>query len=133
MLEILRFDAVEISDVFLHVLDDLHLLGMEIESSLHRRNIYLFPFRQRQEDIFPAEAPYHDLVFPIPLEYRSLVVLQELLKVLFVVKSDIKTLVEVSRFRGFVKIKTAVGLCREIAIERFRLAVNPLWNSCRLW
>lgn len=122
---------MEIGDVLLHVLDNLHLLGMKIESALHRRGIYLFPFRQWQEYIFPAEAPYHDLVFPIPLEYRSLVVLQELPEVLFIVKSDIKTLVEVFRFRVFVKIKTAVGLCREITIERFRLTVNPLWDFCR--
>ena len=124
-------DTVEIGDVLLHVLDNLHLLGMEIKPSLHCRDINLFPFRQRQEDIFPAEAPYHDLVFPIPLEYRSLIVLQELPEVLFIVKSDIKTLVEVSRFQVFVKIKTAVCLCREITIERFRLTVNPLWDFCR--
>ena len=114
-----------------HVLDELDLFGIAVESSLHRRSVNLFPLFKRKEDILLSETPYHDLVFPISLEYRSFVVLQELLEVLFIVKSDVKTLVEVSRLRVFVKMETAVGLCREIAIERFRLAVNPLRDFCR--
>ena len=56
--------------------------------------------------------------------YRSLVVLQELPEVLFIVKSDIKTLVEVFRFRVFVKIKTAVEKIDAPAVER-RLNFHP--------
>lgn len=107
-----------------HVLDELDLFGIAVESSLHRQSINLFPLFKRKEDILLPETPYHDLVFPISIEYRSFVVLQELLEVLFIVKSDVKTLVEIPRLRVFVKMETAVGLCREIAIERFRLAVN---------
>lgn len=117
--------------MLLRVLDELDLFRIAVESSLHRRSVNLFPFFKWKEDILLSETPYHDLVFPISLEYRSFVVLQELLEIPFVVKSDVKTLVEVSRFRVFVKIKMAVGLCREIVIERFRLAVNPLRDFCR--
>ena len=114
-----------------HVLDELDLFGIAVQSSLHHRSINIFPLFKRKEDILLTETPYYDLVFPISLEYRSFVVLQELLEVLFCVESYIKTLIEIPRLRVFVKMETAVGLCREIAIERFQLAVNPLRDFCR--
>lgn len=57
MLEIIRFDSVEVGNVFFHVLDYLDLLGMEVEPPFFGRDINLFPFGGRQEHIFPTEAP----------------------------------------------------------------------------
>lgn len=50
MLEIL--DTIQVGDVLFHVLDNLDLFGMEIQSSLYGRGFYLFPLGKRQEYIF---------------------------------------------------------------------------------
>ena len=57
--------------MFFHVLDNLHLFGIKFEPPFFGRSINLFPFGERKEDIFPTEAPYHDVVFPVAFEYRS--------------------------------------------------------------
>lgn len=82
--------------MLVHVLDYLHLFRMEVEPALFCRDIYLFPFCERQKLIFATEAPYYDVAFPITLEYSSFVVLQELLEIFFITESCIESLIKIS-------------------------------------
>ncbi len=61
-----------------HVLDQLDLFGMEVETPFHGRGIYLVPFVLRQEPVFMSETPEYNLVFPVALEHGSFIVLREL-------------------------------------------------------
>ena len=47
VLEIIRFDSVEVRDVLFHVLDYLDLFGMEVEPPFFGRGIKRFPFGGR--------------------------------------------------------------------------------------
>ena len=79
-----------------HVLDNLDLFRIEVEPALFGWSCYLLPFCERQEHVFTTEAPYHDVAFPIALEYRSLIILQELLEFLFIAESCIESPIEIS-------------------------------------
>lgn len=113
-------DTVTVGDVAVHVLDQLYLFGMEVETPFHGRSVYLVPFVLRQEPVFMTETPEHDLVFPVALEHGPLIVLQELPELGFVTESDAVTLIKVFRVRIClsVKIKAAVGFRREFAVKR---------------
>ena len=110
-----------------HVLDNLHLFGMEIEPSFFGRSINLFPFGERKENIFPTEAPYHDVVFPVAFEYRSLVVLQELLELFFITESRIKTLIEISCGAAcvFGEVEFPVSFGSEVPVLWVRFGIEP--------
>ena len=110
-----------------HVLDNLYLFGMEIQSSLYGRGFYLFPFGERKEDIFPTEAPYHDVVFPVAFEYRSLVVLQELPELFFITESRIKTLIEISCGAAcvFGEVEFPVSFGSEAPVLWVRFGIEP--------
>lgn len=90
---IFGFDTVTVGDVAIYVLDQSHLLGKEIEMSFHGRSVYLVPFVLRQEPVFMAETPEHDMFFPITFEHGSFVVLQKLPEVLFCPESLVESLV----------------------------------------
>ena len=85
-----------------HVLDQFHLLGREIETPFHGRRVYFVPFVLRQEPVFIAETPEYDMVFPVTLERGPFVVLQELLEVLFCPESLVEALVYRLRASGLV-------------------------------
>ena len=80
---------------------------MEVEPPPFGRDINPCPFGGWQEYIFAAEAPYHNLVFPIAFEYCSFVIFQELPELGFVTESDAVTLIKVSRVRICLSVKSA--------------------------
>ena len=116
MLEIL--DTIQVGDVLFHVLDNLDLFGMEIQSSLYGRGFYLFPLGKRQEYIFATETPQYYLCRPISLEDRSFIVFHELLQFRLVTESNVKNLVKIAGFRflPFIEIKFSLVFGREISV-----------------
>ena len=110
-----------------HVLDQLDLFGMEVETPFHGRGIYLVPFVLRQEPVFMSETPEYDLVFPVALEHSPFIVLQELPEVLFGPESLFEALVQVACVRTRVLCQIILSPCfrGEIAVERVRLGIGP--------
>lgn len=110
-----------------HVLDNLHLFGMEIEPPFFGRGINLFPFGERKEDIFPTEAPYHDVVFPVAFEYRSFVIFKELLELFFITESCIEPLIEISCGSAcvFGEVEFPVSFGSEVPVLWVRSGIEP--------
>ena len=110
-----------------HVLDQLDLFGMEVETPFHGRGIYLVPFVLRQEPVFMSETPEYDLVFPVALEHSPFIVLQELPEVLFGPESLFEALVQVACVRTRVLCQIILSPCfrGEIAVERVRFGIGP--------
>lgn len=110
-----------------HVLDQLDLFGMEVETPFHGRGIYLVPFVLRQEPVFMSETPEYDLVFPVALEHGPFIVLQELLEVIFGPESLFEALVQVACVRTRVLCQIILSPCfrGEIAVERVRFGIGP--------
>lgn len=129
VLEIVNFgfDTVTVGDVAVHVLDQLDLFGMEVETPFHGRGIYLIPFVLRQEPVFMSETPEYDLVFPVALEHSPFIVLQELPEVLFGPESYVVALVQVACVRTRVLGQIILSPCfrGEITVERIRFGIGP--------
>ena len=80
ILEIVNFgfDTVTAGNVAVHVLDQLDLFWIKVETPFHGRGIYLVPFVLRQEPVLMTETPEYNLVFLVALEHGPFIVLQEL-------------------------------------------------------
>lgn len=80
VLEIVNFgfDTVTVGDVAVHVLDQLDLFGIKVETPFHGLDIYFVPLVLRQEPVLMTETPENDMVFLVALEHGPFIVLQEL-------------------------------------------------------
>ena len=61
-----------------HVLDQLDLFGIKVETQFHGLDIYFVPLVLRQEPVLMTETPENDMVILVALEHGPFIVLQEL-------------------------------------------------------